>query len=272
MEVRETATAPGNGNGNGGSRALAVLDAIEEILNWKKRTEEHLEKGMARLAKLLVECKGNQYWKERYPSEDEWVAAQFPVSRSQYYALLSIGTHLSALPIETLEAIGRSRAEDLVRIKRHLDSLPASWVQEAMETPTYQFRAKVREFIGETASRGMPPDESVEILRFRLVGHQIDVVHRALRLYEQILGTDKSHGFTLEMLAADCLATGRHENGDGYVQGKNWFILATCQSLLEQADRNDPAFDDRLLAMIANVIEAARPIEPSQPSVSSATA
>ena len=75
-----------------------------------------------------------------------------------------------------------------------------TWVHKATELPREEFRMEVaRHLTGKET-------EAWEIIYFKLYKSQLPVVENALETAALMLGTDKSHGYCLEMIWADFLA------------------------------------------------------------------
>ena len=78
----------------------------------------------------------------------------------------------------------------------------------ARKIPKEQFKQKVeKELTG-------PAMEPWEIIYFKLYQSQIPVIERAIETAAQMLGSDRSRGYCLEMTCADFLAGANLDNGD----------------------------------------------------------
>jgi hypothetical protein len=76
----------------------------------------------------------------------------------------------------------------------------ATWLHKAQELPKDTFKREVeRHLTGQET-------EPWEIIYFKLYKSQLPVVEQALETAALMLGTDKSRGYSLEMICADFLA------------------------------------------------------------------
>ena len=57
-------------------------------------------------------------------------------------------------------------------------------------------------------------EEPAELIYFKFYKSQIPVIEQAIETAALMLGTDKSHGYCLEMICADFLAGAHLDNGD----------------------------------------------------------
>src|SRR5580700_109111 len=101
-----------------------------------------------------------------------------------------------------LREVGWTKARELVKVARRdgteFDCAP--WVHKAKELPKEEFRREVDRYLtGKEA-------EPWEIIYFKLYKSQLAVVERALAIAALMLGSDKSRGYSLEMICADFLA------------------------------------------------------------------
>ena len=74
--------------------------------------------------------------------------------------------------------------------------------------PKEQFKQKVEKELTGLAT------EPWEIIYFKLYQSQIPVIERAIETAAQMLGSDRSRGYCLEMTCADFLAGANLDNGD----------------------------------------------------------
>jgi len=97
--------------------------------------------------------------------------------------------------------VGWSKATELVKVaRRDGDQFDcATWLHKAKEMPKEGFKCAVeRHLTGKET-------EPWEIVYFKLYKSQLGVVERALETAGLMLGTDKSRGYSLEMICADFL-------------------------------------------------------------------
>jgi hypothetical protein len=99
--------------------------------------------------------------------------------------------------------VGWTKGLELVKLARRRDGQNfdcATWLHKAREMPKEEFQREVeRELTGQEA-------ESWEIIYFKLYKSQIPVIEQALETAALMLGSDKSRGYCLEMIAADFVA------------------------------------------------------------------
>jgi hypothetical protein len=76
----------------------------------------------------------------------------------------------------------------------------APWVHKAKELPKEEFKREVDRYLTGKET------EPAELIYFRLYKSQLAVVERALEIAALMLGSDKSRGYSLEMICADFLA------------------------------------------------------------------
>ncbi|MGA9998557.1 MAG: hypothetical protein WBQ04_00400, partial [Candidatus Acidiferrales bacterium] len=76
----------------------------------------------------------------------------------------------------------------------------APWVHKAKELPKEEFRREVDRYLTGKET------EAWEIIYFKLYKGQLSVVEHALEIAALMLGSDKSRGYSLEMICADFLA------------------------------------------------------------------
>jgi hypothetical protein len=244
--------------------ALSVLIAIDKLVKWQRETSAKYEKGLMRLAALLVEAKRGAYWTLRgYKSEEEYIRDIFPQSRANYYALIGIGEHLANYPRELLENLGRSKCEDLVRVQRHCGLIPENWFLHAQEDDKDTFRRRVRSFLTDDTgdgSKSQPkPDPKVEdhFISFRIFGDDIITINRTFETMTKLVGSDRGLGFLFVLVCANFLSQFA-EDGSGHVMGKNQFILTTIKGFVEQLDFSEAQVVDRLIGTIAAGVDKNR--------------
>ncbi|MGA8224333.1 MAG: hypothetical protein WB780_21990, partial [Candidatus Acidiferrales bacterium] len=83
----------------------------------------------------------------------------------------------------------------------------APWVHKAKELPKEEFKREVERYLTSKET------EPWEIIYFKLYKSQLPVVERALEIAALMLGSDKSRGYSLEMICADFLAGAALEMG-----------------------------------------------------------
>jgi hypothetical protein len=98
--------------------------------------------------------------------------------------------------------VGWTKARELVKVARRdgteFDCAP--WVHKAKELPKEEFKREVERYLTGKET------EPWEIIYFKLYKGQLAVVERALEIAALMLGSDKSRGYSLEMICADFLA------------------------------------------------------------------
>ena len=73
------------------TRALFVLNKIDEILAWEQRKEIERDTKFVELGRYLCEVRAGQYLRvERLKSFDDFLEKRFPGSRRKAYYLMSI--------------------------------------------------------------------------------------------------------------------------------------------------------------------------------------
>src|SRR5580700_5257859 len=98
--------------------------------------------------------------------------------------------------------MGWTKARELVKVARKdgAEFASCTWVHKAKELPREEFKREVeRHLTGKET-------EAWEIIYFKLYKSQLPVVERALEIAALMLGSDKSRGYSLEMICADFLA------------------------------------------------------------------
>ena len=188
------------------ARAQQVLARIDEILRWEQRTDQQKDRKFAELGKHLCEVREQKFWRLGYKSFEAFLETKFPASRRKAYYLMSIHDHLRQIPAPEIEALGWSKALELAKVARsegrHFDS--ATWLHKAKECTKQELKEEVyKYFTGEDY-------EPYEMVYFKLFESQLPVVERALYVASQMVGTERSRGYCLELVCADFLA-GRTE-------------------------------------------------------------
>ena len=82
----------------------------------------------------------------------------------------------------------------------------ATWLHKAKELPKEAFKQEVERHLAGQET------EPWEIIYFKVYKSQIPVIEQALETAGLMLGTDKSRGYSLEMICADFLAGANLEN------------------------------------------------------------
>ena len=107
-------------------------------------------------------------------------------------------------------AVGWSNGIELAKIARrdrqHFDC--ATWLHKARQMPKEDFRKE-----GEKELTGRET-EPWEIIYFKLYQSQMPVIEKAIETAALMLGSDRSRGYSLEMICADFLAGANFDNGD----------------------------------------------------------
>ena len=184
-------------------RALVVLEKIDEILSWEQTKERERDQRFVELGQHLCEVRAGQYWRlENLKSFDEFLEKRFPESRRKAYYLLAIHEHLTRIPKQQLREVGWAKATELVRVVRRdgAEFDCATWLHKAKELPKEEFKREVERYLTGQET------EAWEIIYFKLYKSQLPVVERALEIAALMLGSDKSRGYSLEMICADFLA------------------------------------------------------------------
>ena len=184
-------------------RALIVLEKIDEILAWEQTKEHERDERFVELGQYLCEVRAEQYRRlENLKSFDEFLEKRFPESRRKAYYLLAIHEHLTRVPKQQLREVGWTKARELVKVARRdgteFDCAP--WVHKAKTLPKEEFKREVDRYLTGKET------EAWEIIYFKLYKSQLSVVERALEIAALVLGSDKSRGYSLEMICADFLA------------------------------------------------------------------
>ena len=191
-------------------RALVVLGKIDEILSWEQTKERERDRRFVELGQYLCEVRSGQYWRlENLKSFDEYLEKRFPESRRKAYYLMAIHENLTRIPKQHLREIGWTKATEMAKVARRdgrgFDC--ATWLHKAQELPKDTFKREVeRHLTGHET-------EPWEIIYFKLYKSQLPVVEQALETAALMLGSDKSRGYSLEMICADFLAGAALETG-----------------------------------------------------------
>src|SRR6202162_3079475 len=82
----------------------------------------------------------------------------------------------------------------------------ATWLHKADELPKEEFKREVEKHLTGKES------EPWELIYFKVFKSQLAVIEQALDTAALMLGSDKSRGYTLEMICADFLAGAHLEN------------------------------------------------------------
>ena len=184
-------------------RALIVLEKIDEILAWERNVERERESRFVDLGRYLCEVRSGQYWRvDNLKSFDEFLEKKFPESRRKAYYLMAIHEQLPRRIRHDLRQVGWSKAIELAKVARRdgQEFDCATWLHSAKELPKEDFKRVVeRHLTGKET-------EPWEIIYFKLYKSQLPVVERALEIASLMLGSDKSRGYSLEMICADFLA------------------------------------------------------------------
>jgi hypothetical protein len=238
-------------------KAAKVLGEIDKLVTAQHETLAQLESSFVRLSLLLYEAKRGAYWTLRdFNSEEEYIKSKFPNSRSQYYALIGIAEHLGKYESKKLESAGRSKCEDLVRIKKTEGDVPVLWWAHAEQDDKETFRRRVRDYMEKkTGKKGKSanPHEEDSLMTFRLFGDSITVVKKAFDILKLMTGSDKNAGDLLTLMCAEFLSQFDEERGR--VTGQNAFLLSSIQGLVRQINFAEDKAADRLIGIIAAAVE-----------------
>jgi hypothetical protein len=191
-------------------RAVFVLGKIDEILAWEQRTDHERDTRFVELGRYLCEVRAGQYWRvENLKSFDEYLEKKFPESRRKAYYLMAIHERLPKQIHRDLKQVGWTKAAELAKVaRRDKQSFNcATWLHKAKEMPKEEFKREVeRHLTGQET-------EPWEIISFKLYKSQLPVIEQALETAALMLGTDKSRGYSLEMICADFLAGAHMDSG-----------------------------------------------------------
>jgi len=212
-------------------RALFVLAKIDEILGWERAVDRERDTRFVELGRYLCEVRSGQYWRlDNLKSFDEFLEKRFPESRRKGYYLMAIHEHLPRIPKLHLKQLGWSKATELVKVARRdgqqFDC--ATWLHRAQQLPKEEFKHAVEKHLTGKET------EPWEILYFKVYKSQLAVIEQALETAALMLGTDKSRGYCLEMIAADFLAGASLEAG---AESKLFLALARLVGALAVAQR-----------------------------------
>jgi len=193
------------------SRAIFVLNKIDEILAWEQRKEMERDTKFVELGRYLCEVRAGQYWRvENLKSFDDFLERRFPGSKRKAYYLMSIHENLPPQARKELKKVRWTKGLELAKLARrdrqNFDC--ATWLHKARDLSKEDFqRAVERELTGKIT-------EPWEIVYFKLYQSQIPVIDRALETAALMLGSDRSRGYCLEIICADFLAGANLDNGD----------------------------------------------------------
>jgi hypothetical protein len=193
------------------TRALFVLNKIDEILAWEQRKEMERDTKFVELGRYLCEVRAGQYWRvEKLASFDDFLARRFPDSRRKAYYLMSIHENLPPQVRKELKEIGWAKGIELVKLARRdgQDFDCATWLHKARHMPKEDFKIEVEK---ELTGRETEP---WEIIYFKLYQSQTPVIEKAIETAALMLGSDRSRAYCLEMICADFLAGANLDNGD----------------------------------------------------------
>ena len=196
-------------------RAQFVLSKIDQILDWERSTERERDTRFVELGRYLCEVRAEQYWRlQNLTSFDEYLARKFPESRRKAYYLMSIHEQLPKEARKGLKGVGWSKAAELAKVARRdqegFDC--ANWLHKAQRMPMQEFRDEVEKYLtGES--------EPSELIYFKVFRSQLPVIEQALEIAARMLGSDKSRGYVLEMIAADFLAGASADDPNFVLEG-----------------------------------------------------
>ena len=221
-------------------RGLFVLGKVDEILCWERTIEQEKDSRFVELGRYLCEVRAGQYWKlENLASFDDFLSKRFPESRRKAYYLMAIHEQLPRRIHSELRQVGWSKAAELVKVARRdgeqFDS--ATWLHKAAELPKEEFKREVEKHLNGQET------EPWEIIYFKLYRSQLAVIEQALETAALMLGSSRSRGYCLEMIAADFVAGAPLEiaNPASWLTalGRLYFMLPDPQKteFLEQIER-----------------------------------
>jgi hypothetical protein len=197
----------------GGNDFVSYIDAIGELdgkcclIDWKTTSSRYSEEpeGLLSLDPQLI-CYS---WISGIPDVAFIVFVRKQTPEIQYLKatiseeqLMAIHENLAKVPKQRLKALGWSKAVEMVKIaRRDGDNFDcATWLHKADELPKEEFKRAVEKHLtGKEA-------EPWELMYFKVYKSQVAVIERALAIAALMLGSDKSRGYTLEMICADFLA------------------------------------------------------------------
>lgn len=221
-------------------RGLFVLDKVDEILSWERTVEQEKDSRFVELGRYLCEVRTGQYWKiENLTSFDDFLTKRFPESRRKAYYLMAIHEQLPRRIHQELRKVGWSKAAELTKVARRdgeqFDC--ATWLHKASELPKETFKREVEKHLNGQET------EPWEIIYFKLYKSQLPVVEQALETAALMLGSSRSRGYCLEMIAADFVAGAQLESANPTswlsALGRLYSLLADPQKreFLQQIER-----------------------------------
>jgi len=211
-------------------RALMVLGKIDEILAWEVRHENERDTRFVELGRYLCEVRAGQYWRlENLTSFDDFLERRFPESRRKAYYLMSIHEQLPPQVQCDLEQVGWTKGVELAKLARKQGQAfeSATWMHKARQMPKEEFKREVeRKLTGKDS-------EPAELIHFKVYRSQIPVIEQAIETASRMLGSDKSRGYSLEMICADFLSGANLENGNPEILlqsiSRYFHFLPRCQ-------------------------------------------
>ncbi len=136
-----------------------------------------------------------------------------------------------------LREVGWTKARELVKVARRegteFDCAP--WVHKAKELPKEEFKREVERYLTGKET------EPWEIIYFKLYKSQLPVVERALEIAALMLGSDKSRGYSLEMICADFLAGAALETDNSIKSHESSASVGCSVATCEQSDSAEKA-------------------------------
>ena len=111
----------------------------------------------------------------------------------------------------------------------------APWVHKAKELPKEEFRREVDRYLTGKET------EAWEIIYFKLYKGQLSVVEHALEIAALMLGSDKSRGYSLEMICADFLAGAGLEIGESEQNLKSTASIGCAAATYDPSDPKERA-------------------------------
>ncbi len=196
-------------------RGLFVLDKVDEILSWERTVEQEKDSRFVELGRYLCEVRAGQYWKiENLASFDDFLTKRFPESRRKAYYLMAIHEQLPRQIHSELRQVGWSKAIELVKVARRdgeqFDC--ATWLHKASELPKEVFKREVEKHLNGQETE--PWEIIYFIIYFKVYKSQIPVIEQALETAVLMLGSSRSRGYCLEMIAADFVAGAQLESAN----------------------------------------------------------
>jgi hypothetical protein len=101
-------------------------------------------------------------------------------------------------------------------------------VHKAKELPREEFKREVHRYLTGKET------EPWEIIYFKLYKGQLAVVERALEIAALMLGSDKSRGYSLEMICADFLAGAALETNNSVEDSESAAVIDSSARSTEQ--------------------------------------